>query len=472
MTRRLILSYVLLAAFLLLVLQLPLGLTFASRAQENLLADVERDSRVLAGLVEERVENQDAVAVAAISESYANQTSGRVVVTNADGISLVDTASPNSDPRNFSTRPEFISALQGTQSLGIRQSTTLDEELAYVAVPISSDGKITGAVRISFPTEEVREEVRENWLRLGLLSALVLAAAASLGWIVARWAVQPVTVLEKGAASLAAGDLSGRAEVDRGPPELQHLAETFNNMAAHLEILVVSQQAFVADASHQLRTPLTAMRLRIESLEDALELDGANADWALLRADASAISSEVERLTHLVDGLLALARSESSLSLESVDVAAVTQQAVERWQPLAEESGVEILLSCPATAQARVVRGGLQQILDNLLDNAIGVAPPNTQIAVSVSTESEYVTLSVEDNGPGMSELEKERATRRFWRAPGAEPGGSGLGLSIVAELAAASGGSVQLGDPPDHGGLQVTVSLLASPSAVATSSR
>jgi signal transduction histidine kinase len=346
----------------------------------------------------------------------------------------------------------------------------LDEELAYVAVPISSDGKITGAVRISFPTEEVREEVRENWLRLGLLSALVLATAASLGWIVARWAVQPVTALEKGAASLAAGDLSGRAEVDRGPPELQHLAETFNNMAAHLEILVGSQQAFVADASHQLRTPLTAMRLRIESLEDALETPGANVDWVLLRADAEAISSEVERLTHLVDGLLALARSESSLSLESVDVAAVTTQAVERWQPLAEESGVEILLSCPATAQARVVRGGLEQILDNLLDNAIGVAPPNTAIALSVSSESECVTLSVEDHGPGMSAVEKERSTRRFWRAPGAEPGGSGLGLSIVAELAAASGGSVQLSDPPDHSGLKVTVTLLVSTSGVATS--
>ncbi|CAB4889052.1 unannotated protein [freshwater metagenome] len=472
MTRRLVLSYVLLAAFILLVLQLPLGLTFASRAQENLLADVERDSRVLAGLVEERVEKQDAPAVAAITQGYADQTRGRVVVTNADGVSLVDTASPNSDPRDFSTRPEFISALQGTQSLGIRQSTTLDEELAYVAVPISSDGKITGAVRISFPTEEVREEVRENWLRLGALTALILAAAASLGWLVARWAVSPVAELEHGAERLAGGDLSGRAEVDRGPPELQHLAETFNNMAAHLEILVGSQQAFVADASHQLRTPLTAMRLRIESLEDALETPSANADWELLRADAEAISSEVERLTHLVDGLLALARSESSLSLESVDVAAVTAQAVERWQPLAEESGVDVLLTCPATAQARVVRGGLEQILDNLLDNAIGVAPPNTKIALSVSSDSEHVTIRVQDSGPGMTDLEQERATRRFWRAPGAEPGGSGLGLAIVAELAAASGGSVKLSDPPDHTGLEVTVTLVLAPGGVATSSR
>ena len=198
MTRRLILSYVLLAAFVLLVLELPLGLTFAGRAQDHLLAEVERDSRVLSGLVEERVEKGDAPAVAAISQRYADQTDGRVVVTDPLGVSLVDTARPDSEPRDFSTRPEFVSALSGTQASGIRRSTTLDEELAFVAVPITSDGRVTGAVRISFPTGQVREEVRKNWLRLGALSALVLAAAASLGWLVARWAVSPVAELEHG----------------------------------------------------------------------------------------------------------------------------------------------------------------------------------------------------------------------------------------------------------------------------------
>jgi len=465
MTRRLILSYVLLAAFVLLVLELPLGLTFAGRAKDNLLAEVERDSRVLAGLVEERVEKHDAPAVVAISQRYADETTGRVVVTDPLGVSLVDTARPNSEPRDFSTRPEFVSALSGTQASGIRRSSTLDEELAYVAVPISSDGRVTGAVRISFPTEEVREEVLRNWLRLGLLSALVLAAAASLGWLVARWAVKPVAALEQGAGLLAAGDLSGRAEVDRGPPELQHLAETFNQMAAHLEILVGSQKAFVADASHQLRTPLTAMRLRIESLEDALEVPVDEKDRARLRADAEAISSEVERLTHLVDGLLALARSESTLGLESVDVAAVTTHAVERWQPLAEESGVQILLDCTSAAKARVVRGGLEQMLDNLVDNAIVVAPPDTSIYVSVENASGQIEISVEDEGPGLTAQEQSRATSRFWRAPGAEPGGSGLGLSIVAELAAASGGSLKLSDPTDHQGLVVTIGLLVATS-------
>jgi len=332
--------------------------------------------------------------------------------------------------------------------------------LAFVAVPITSDGRVTGAVRISFPTGQVREEVRKNWLRLGALSALVLAAAASLGWLVARWAVSPVAELEHGAELLAAGDLKGRAEVDRGPPELQHLAETFNDMAARLELLIGSQQAFVADASHQLRTPLTAMRLRIESLEDALEFPVDEKDRAGLRADAEAISSEVERLTHLVDGLLALARSESDLVLESVDVAAVATQAIDRWMALAEESEVQVVLNCSTHSQARVVRGGLEQMLDNLLDNAIGVAPPQSEILVSVTNESGDVKISVQDEGPGMTAQEQSRATSRFWRAPGAEPEGSGLGLAIVAELVAASGGSMRLSDPTDHRGLIVSLSL------------
>jgi signal transduction histidine kinase len=457
-TRRLVLSYVLLAAFVLLVVELPLGLTFAARAQDRLLADVERDARVLAGLVEERVESGDDVAVATIASQYARQSDGRVVITDAEGTSVVDTDRPDDGPRDFSTRPEFQVALSGTQATGIRRSDTLGEELAYVAVPIASDGSLNGVVRVSFPTEEVREQVRDNWLRLGLLSLLVLAGAASLGWLVARWATGPVEQLEDGAGKLAAGDLSGRVEVDRGPPELQHLAATFNDMAARLEVLVGAQRAFVADASHQLRTPLTALRLRIESLEDTALAEGA--DPALARQDLEAIDAELERLGQLVEGLLALARSESATGTVVVDAAEVAADAVARWSPLAEEQSVELTLQSPEQAPVRMVSGGLEQVLDNLIDNALGVAPPGTAVRVDIVDDADGVQLSVRDHGPGMSATDRARATDRFWRAADAVPGGTGLGLAIVKELAVVSGGSVQLADPADGPGLVVRVLL------------
>jgi signal transduction histidine kinase len=455
-TRRLVMSYVLLAAFVLVIVELPLGLTYAARAEDRLLADIERDARVLSTLVEERVELGDDAAVATIAGRYAERSDGRVVITDAQGISVVDTDGPEDGPRDFSTRPEVETALGGTQATGIRRSDTLGEEFAVVAVPISSDGVLNGVVRVSFPTEEVREQVRDNWLRLGLLTILVLAAAASLGWLIARWAVGPVAQLEDGARKLAGGDLTGRVEVEHGPPEFRHLAVTFNDMAGRIEVLMRSQRDFVADASHQLRTPLTVLRLRIESLEDTAL--GEDADAGEARKDLEAIDMELERLGQLVEGLLALARSESAVAIVDTDVAEVAASVVRRWSALADEHGVQLQLTAPDEAPARVVDGGLEQILDNLLDNALMVSPSGAAIEVTVEERSDCVCLEVRDHGPGLSEADRARATDRFWRAPDAPLGGTGLGLAIVSELATASGGSAVLEQPAEGSGLAVVV--------------
>lgn len=459
MTRRILLSYLLLAAFVLAVVVLPLGVTYAGRQQDRLLADVERDARVLAGLVEERVEDGDTAAVERIVARYTDQTGGRVVITNASGLSMVDTSRPDDQPRDFSTRPEFRTALSGSQRSGIRASETLGQELAYVAVPIASGAEIAGAVRVSFPTDTLRHQVLSNWLRLGLLSVLVLASAASLGWLVSRWAVAPVADLESGARRLAAGDLAGRVQVDRGPPELRRLATTFNDMAARVEVLVHSQRSFVADASHQLRTPLTALRLRLETLEDEVsagDLDGA-------APEVAAIADEVERLSALVEALLALARSEAAAPVTvEVDAAATADGAVARWEALAEEHGVMLWRHGPPAVAARAVSGALEQILDNLLDNAIEVAPAGSAIDVGVVPDGGGVVVSVRDHGPGLTAADRARATDRFWRGPASGPGGTGLGLSIVQELARAGGGSVTLDDPADGAGLVVRVRLPA----------
>lgn len=457
MTRRLVLAAVLIAAFVLLIVEVPLGLTYTGRAQDRLLADVERDARVLAGLVEERVEAGDQAGVVSAAERYSTQTGGRVVVTDADGLSLVDTEASGSDPRDFSTRPEMAAALDGSQATGIRTSATLGEELAYATVPISSDGRITGVVRVSFPTEETREKVRDNWLRLGLLSLLVLAAAASFGWVIAQWAVSPIEQLEAGARQLAGGDLRGRTAVDRGPPELRRLSRTFDDMATRIESLVGAQQAFVADASHQLRTPLTVLRLRVESMDAAID---AGADPETLRHDMDAVGTELERLMRVVEGLLALARAEGSATLSPVDVAGCARSAHDRWDALAEEEGVTIRVDAPARATASAVAGAIDQVLDNLLDNAIEVAPAGTTIDVTVSDGDEHVVLTVRDRGPGMGDEDRSHATERFWRGSGAAAGGTGLGLAIVSELTRASGGSVTLRSPQPGPGLEVEVRL------------
>jgi signal transduction histidine kinase len=456
-TRRLLASYVLLAAFILLLVELPLGLTYAGRAEDRFLAEVERDARVLAAVVEEQAEDGRDEQVLSTAQRYASQTDGRVVITDADGRSVVDTAGTGTTGRDFSSRPEFTSALAGSQAAGLRESDTLGEELAFVAVPIYSGDRVAGALRISFPTDDLQAQVRENWFRLAGLSALVLLTAAAVGWFIARWATAPVASLEQGARRLAAGDLTARTEVDRGPPELRQLAATFNDMAARVEVLVDSQRAFVADASHQLRTPLTALRLRIESLEERTAHDPASA------RDVEAIADEVQRLGLLVEGLLAVARSEARTAVVTIDVAASAKDATQRWEALAAEHGVRLVLDAAQHTPARFVEGGLDQVLDNLLDNAIEASPSGTAIDVTVELDDHdrAVVLTVRDHGAGLDADQRARATDRFWRGGDASPGGTGLGLSICAELVRASAGTFQLDAPADGtSGLVATVRL------------
>lgn len=478
MTRRLILSYLLVAAFVLAVVEVPLGLAYAGRVEDRLFAAIERDARVLAGLLQESIENGDTQAAAATIEDYTSQSTARVVVTDAAGLSVADTSEPETARRDFSTRPEFATALGGSQDMVIRYSDTLGEELAVVAVPIASDGVLAGAVRVSFTTDAMRNQIRDNWLRLGLLAALVLSAAASFGWLMARWAMSPVEALETGAERLAAGDLHGRAEVDRGPPELRHLAETFNDMAARLEALVDSQKAFVADASHQLRTPLTALRLRIDSLQDSFQSAKTSESATTpgsIDDDLTALGDELDRLMALVEGLLAMARSGTDAVIDIVDVSAAAHSAADRWDALAAEHSVDLRVDAPSDANARIVNGGVEQVLDNLIDNAIGVAPQGSVIEIAVtigargighgdSRDPKEVHLSVRDHGPGLDEADRERATDRFWRAPGSASGGTGLGLAIVAELARTSGGGVRLLEPTEGTGLLVDVWFPVAP--------
>ncbi|MHB8059601.1 MAG: HAMP domain-containing protein, partial [Gaiellaceae bacterium] len=299
MSRRLLLSYLGLALLVLAVLEIPLGIVNGRNERSDLTTKVERDASFLASFAEDSLEEGNhprALSIAALD--YGERTKSRVVVVNRQGVSLIDTNPPNDRPRTFASRPEIAAALRGHVSSGIRYSETLHENLLYVAVPASSGAKVTGAVRITYRTSEVDARVRRYWLMLLVIGSMVLAATTLVGLRFARWVSSPLGRLESSAAEAGAGDLSTRADEDAGPPEVRSLAAAFNHMIAELEQLVRSQEEFVADASHQLRTPLTALRLRLENLSSDLS------DYA--RPDRARALDEVERLSRLVDGLLAL----------------------------------------------------------------------------------------------------------------------------------------------------------------------
>ena len=272
---------------------------------------------------------------------------------------------------------------------------------------------------------------------------------------------KPLGDLQQAAVRLGAGDLATRAEVPKGPAEVTVLAQSFNATAARLEQLVGSQRAFVADASHQLRTPLAALRLRLECLE--AEVPEGVAD------DLDGALDEVARLSRLVDGLLVLARAEQAVSVPgAVPLEDVIDGRCEAWDAFAAERHVHILADVRGVPVAAATAGRLEQVVDNLLNNALEVAPLRSTVRISGQDRGVWVELRVSDEGPGMTREQRERAFDRFWqsgeaRRDGRPNGHFGLGLAIVRELVVSDGGDVAL-EESESGGLEVVVRLRPAP--------
>jgi signal transduction histidine kinase len=447
MSRRLVLSYLGIAVFVLLVLEIPLGVTFARRAEENLFADIERDARVLATQVEDALERGGGPDPVQTVADYAADTGGRAIVVDAQGIAIADSDLTRPEGRDFSTRPEIVEALQGRFATGSRPSETLGVELLYVAVPVASGGRVLGAVRITYPRSALDDRIRNNWLRLGLLGLTVVVTAGAAGWLLARSVSRPLRELRTASARVARGDLRARVDDQHGPPEVRELAAAFNTMSGRVASMLEHERAFTGDVSHQLRTPLTALRLRLESLE--LSVDGD------ARVDVEAATGEVERLARLVDALLALARiGEGRADRAVVNPAQVVDERLRMWTPLADERSVALRDRADGRCRVLATEGALDQILDNLIANAIDVSPDGSTITVAVAGADGTVEVTVHDEGPGMSDEDMARAFDRFFTT-----GGTGLGLAIVQRLALASGGTAFLRRPP-HGGLEAGVRL------------
>ncbi|MEU4164717.1 HAMP domain-containing sensor histidine kinase [Actinoplanes sp. NPDC026670] len=432
MIRQLVVTYVLLVAIAIAAFTVPVAWVLTEQLRQDAVSAASREADTAALLVAVG-DTPSQQALVRLTDAYQRQTPGR--------LSAVFGASASTG------RPDdaISRALAGERVVAWGYQPALRADGLVVAVPArAGDGTVVGAVAVAYPSAPLRQRQWQIWGFRAGLAVGVLIAAALLGLLLARRVTSPLRALTRMAGQLRDGDLTVQVQ-ESGPAEIRTLARTLNTATGTIDSLVRSQRTFIANASHQLRTPLTALRLSLDNISDA-------ATDPALRDDVEQATAEVVRMSRLVNGLLALARAEGDVSApEKVLTSDVIGERFDAWRAAAEEKQIRLRQSGPSPGPvALITRGHLEQILDNLLANALESGAPGTEVTVAAGTHPGHVLISVRDQGPGIAPELREQAFERFWRG-GSRPGGSGLGLAIVKQLVEDDGGTVQLtGDPGD----------------------
>jgi len=406
----------------------------------------------------------DAGAVRArLLKVEAGLIGARLAVTNASGTVLFSTAGA------ASARSYPVSRLSHPSSEFSARSGVLDlagvGNVVVVAVPVAFDGAgdpqryLVGAR----PVSEVR--AGDGWVLASIaLSALVaLVIAWALGaWLAGR-ITGPLVRLSAGARAVAAGEWGRQVPVE-GDDEVASLAADFNDMSARVADAYRAQQAFVGDVSHELRTPLTSIRGFAQAMTD-----GVVDDTAAVKRAARIIVEEADRLTDLTASLLSLADLESGIvqpRAVAVDTAALDQVVRARFAGRATAAGIGLEIdlgrSRPLADPDRVL-----QAVTGLVENALSHAAGATRVRLRAAAEGSLWRLTVEDDGPGIAESEREVIFGRFTRldpSRATASGGSGLGLAICRRIVEVMGGRVRADASPDLGGARLTVELPLAP--------
>jgi signal transduction histidine kinase len=453
---RLLPLLIVLMAGVLLALGFPLAASLAAAQQQRVVVDRIDDTTRFAALAQfvTAGNGQDERLTTLGSElrRYQQLYGIRAGVFDRNGTAVAIAPTTWKLPRSGEAWTAYSEALAGRRSHDPQQVWPWQRRTLAVASPVVRDGDVIAVVLTDSPTGAMRSRILRGWLLIAAGELVAMAVAVLAAFRLAGWVLRPVRILDRVTHDIATGRMKSRVAAAGGPPELRRLARSFNEMADNVENVLDQQRAFVADASHQLRNPLSALLLRIDLL--GLELPEGNEEIASVR-------DEGKRLASVLDDLLGLAVAEhSQADLALTDIAALSAERAEAWRPLAERGGVELAYAGTPAATGWSDEVALSSALDAVIDNALKFTPEGERVVVSTEVVGKAVAVTVADGGPGLTEEELARVGDRFWRSPRHQNiDGSGLGLSIARTLLAHGGGTLSYAPNEPHG-LRVTLTV------------
>ena len=447
------LSYILvIAAVLVLLNTYPLVVSedLVFRSKENTLQNsVSVMVYSLSGL--DRLTEENVTAAMAVVEETGIS---RILVTDAFGKVLYDTRETGSAVGEYAVYTEIVQALLGNDTFTCNYKDGAFRSRA--SSPVLYQNQVIGAVyAYEFDRSQgaLLDGLQGNLLRLSaLIGVVVLVLSMILSKALTRKIGQLLTAIRR----VREGAYSHRAEI-RGRDEIAQIGQEFNSLTDRLQTTENARRRFVSDASHELKTPLAAIRLLSDSI-----LQAENIDLATAREFVADIGAEAERLSRITEDLLRLTRLDSGV-LEPpvvVDVGPVLEQTMRMMSLVAQEKGVELTRDAAEGCTVTGTKDEIYQVIYNLTDNAVKYSAVGGAVHVSLRREGGQVVLAVEDNGAGIPEEDLPRIFERFYRVDKARSraaGGTGLGLSIVNDTVKRRGGTVAAANRP-RGGAVFTV--------------
>ena len=464
MTRRILLVLLAFTAVVIAGAMVPLALNTISHDRSSFIQETEDSVSTDAAVARGRLETGPYGPLVALVTQVREAGDGLLIVRSTRnhvmGQPVADQGMPRGNWAQLAAAADEPVRPTAQARQPVPEITEVTGSWIAAAIPVySARAQLVGTVILVRPTGPLNHDIVELWVILGTVAVVAMLAAALLAFALARWVSRPLAGLDSAAGRLADGDLAIRAVVDSGPPELRRLGTTFNTMAGRLEALVHGNRAVIADVSHQLRTPLAALRLRLDLLAADTDPDPETTGHELAGA-----LDELARLSRLVDGLLAVARAENVVPVPTaVDVAEVARERVVAWHPVADDRGIVLEARPAPPALAWIGDGHLEQVLDNLIANALEAlgAGGHVTVTVTATATAAGARIIVADNGPGMNAEDRERAFLRFSTS---NPNGTGLGLAIVHRLITSNGGTASLAETTPGGGLTVTLDFPGVP--------
>ena len=373
-------------------------------------------------------------------EDYANEQQGRVLVIGRDYMVLMDSSGKNEN--SYLINDNLMDLMKGnTDEIRYDTSNSL-----VIMTPVVSNDMVVGAVIYKASTVEAKDNIKSQVTLSLIVLAIILVVDIIAIRFISHRAVKDINDVNEKIMHTALGNLQDRLPEDEGFIEVQVLAENYNDVLERLATIDQTRSEFVSNVSHELKTPITSMKVLAESVtqNEAATVD----DYKEFMVD---IVDEIDRETKIINDLLTLVRTDSKqdeMNFDEADINEMIETIVKTVKPLANQRAIKLSYDSFREVKARVDAVKLSLAISNLIENAVKYNVDNGWISVSLNADKEYFYIKVADSGVGIPEDAKDRVFDRFYRVDKArsrDTGGTGLGLSITRSIVNAHKGTIKL---------------------------